>query len=94
MTVSTDMGNNKVKTSGQLQGKKGNGQKNLHPNSRRLKQAVRVDLRTKRVELVRRRSAQNAMVFCLKYLYRAKERINMPILNIVGSSDYMVSGSR
>lgn len=43
------MGNNKVKTTSQMQGKTGNGKKDLHPKSRRVKQAARVDLRTKRV---------------------------------------------
>lgn len=38
-----------MKTSGMLQGRKGNGKKDLHPNSRRLKQATRVDLRNKKV---------------------------------------------
>lgn len=33
-------------------GKKGNGQKDLHPDSRRVKQAARVDLRTKRITAV------------------------------------------
>ena len=32
-----------------LQGKKGNGSKDLHPKSRRVKQAARVELRTKKV---------------------------------------------
>lgn len=49
----TEMGNNKVKSKGQLQGKKGNGKKDLHPQSRRVKQAARVDLREKRLKEVR-----------------------------------------
>ena len=47
------MGNNKVHTKGQLQGKKGNGTKALHPQSRRVKQTARVDLRTKKLGEVR-----------------------------------------
>lgn len=35
-------------------GKKGNGKKDLHPESRRVKQAARVELRTKRVTGVSR----------------------------------------
>jgi hypothetical protein len=47
------MGNNKVHTKAQMQGKKGNGKNDLHPKSRRVKQAVRVELRTKRIGEVR-----------------------------------------
>ncbi|KAK9894750.1 hypothetical protein P389DRAFT_173907 [Cystobasidium minutum MCA 4210] len=39
----------RVTTAKQLQGKKGTGRKDLHPESRRVKQAARVELRTKRV---------------------------------------------
>jgi hypothetical protein len=43
------MGNNKVKTDGQLQGKGAKGKKDLHPKSRKVQQTARVGLRTKRI---------------------------------------------
>ncbi|GAA5899152.1 Tma16p [Sporobolomyces salmoneus] len=44
--------NNRVKTAGALQGKKGKvGGKQIHPNSRRAKQLQRVELRSKKLEV-------------------------------------------
>lgn len=44
------MGNNKVKSEGQLQGKGAKGKKDLHPKSRKVLQTARVGLRTKRIQ--------------------------------------------
>lgn len=46
---SCSMGNNKVKSEGQLQGKGAKGKKDLHPKSRKVLQTARVGLRTKRI---------------------------------------------
>ena len=48
------MGNNKVKTQGQLQGKGAKGRTDLHPKSRKVLQSARVGLRTKRINEVKK----------------------------------------
>jgi len=63
----------KVQTTGMLQGRKGNGKKDLHPNSRRVKQATRVDLRNKKVAIAKKERVQLEKGECARLQWFVKE---------------------
>jgi len=63
------MPNNRVKTKGALQGKKGASSKALHPNSRRAKQIIRIGLRSEKLAQGKKQKRRIEMDIVDRHLY-------------------------